>query len=249
MADQLFNDNVNVNPQATPGQDPSPIVNSNNLFTDQLAAIKNEDGAPKYDTVEKAIEALQHSQQYIPELKGQMTTQASLISELQAKLEARENVQELINKQTPPVVEAPTSNPSLSEQDVATLVSQEIEKRNAQSAQSTNATTVQQALTTKFGSNAQAEIVAKAQSLGMKPSELGALSKTNPAMVLALFGEKQTGSPSPSTNSFNLPLDAPRVEELKRPEKSLLSGSTTRDTTAFMAKVKEAVYKKHGINQ
>ena len=70
----LFKDEPITTPQATP-ESITPAANPSDLFTDQLAAIKNDQGVPKYDTVEKAIEALQHSQQYIPELKTQMSNQ------------------------------------------------------------------------------------------------------------------------------------------------------------------------------
>lgn len=248
MTDQLFNDEQESTPQATP-EPTTPISNPNDLFTDQLAAIKNSDGAPKYDTVEKAIEALQHSQQYIPELKDKVSTQEQLINDLQAKLEATQSVQDIITKQTPQSEEQPTRQPSLSEQDVAALVAQELEKRNAQTTYETNQSTVYNALTSKYGDNAQSEIANKAKELGMKPSELGALSKSNPAMVLALFGERQSGTPSPTRTSVNLPLDAPSIEPLARPTKSVLSGATSKDQGEFMRKIKEEVYRKHGITQ
>lgn len=247
MTDQLFKDEE-TNPQETP-ETITPATNPNDLFTDQLAAIKNSDGAPKYDSVEKAIEALQHSQQYIPELKDKVSTQEQLISELQAKLEATQSVQDIVTKQTPPSEETPTSQPSLSEQDVEQLLVKKLQEQQAKTAAETNQSTVNTALTTKYGANAQAEIAKKAKELGMKPSELGALSKSNPAMVLALFGEKQTGGTSPTTTSVNLPLDTPEVKPLTRPEKSVLSGATSTEQGEYMRKIREEVYRKHGITQ
>jgi hypothetical protein len=241
----LFNDNSST-PQATPEQN-TPAPDTSNLFADQLKAIVNENGAPKYDTMEKALEALNHSQQYIPELKSQAVKQEALINELQAKIEASQTVQDIVNKQTPPIVESPTSAPAFSEKDIEELVSKQFEQRTAQTQSNTNQSLVNQTLTTKYGANAQAEIATKAKQLGMKPSELGELAKKNPAMVLALFGEKQSGISNPSTGSIVVPATSPAVEPLKRPEKSVLSGATAKDQRDLMIKIKEEIYRKHGI--
>jgi septum formation inhibitor MinC len=249
MADQLFNDDTTNNPQATPEPQTPPATNPNDLFTDQLAAIKNSEGAPKYDTVEKAIEALQHSQQYIPELKDKVSSQEQLINDLQAKLEVTQSVQEIVSQQTPPTEVTPTSQPSLSEQDVEQLLVKKLQEQQQATIESTNQSTVNTALTNKYGANAQAEIASKAKELGMKPSELGALSKSNPAMVLALFGEKQTGNASPTTTSVNLSPGTPEIKPLTRPDKSVLSGATSAEQGEYMRKVKEEVYRKHGITQ
>ena len=243
----LFKDEP-ITPQATPVEK-TPAANPSDLFVDQLAAIKNDQGVPKYDTVEKAIEALQHSQQYIPELKTQMSNQEQLINELKAKLEANQSVQDIISKQTPPLEAAQTSTTSLSEQDVEALVANALQQRSVATTQTTNQTTVNTALTTKYGANAQAEIAKKASELGMKPSELGAMSKSNPAMVLALFGEKQSGNITPTFGSVNIAPTSPNVEELTRPAKSVLSGATSKDQGDFMRKIKEEIYRKHGITQ
>lgn len=248
MTDQLFKDEPNSNPQATPDNN-TPSVNPDDLFADQLAAIKNEQGAPKYDSVEKAIEALQHSQQYIPELKDKLSSQEAMISELQAKLEATEKVQDIVNQQTTPNDVQNTNEPSLSAEQVAELVTQKLEQQKALSTQEQNQISVNNTLTERFGTEAPAEVAKKAKELGMKPSELGELSKKNPAMVLALFGEKQSGSPSPSLGSVRTPQDTPEVKPLSKPDKSLLSGATAKEQAEFMAKVREEVYRKHGITQ
>jgi len=245
MADQLFNDDNPVTPQATPEQT-TPVSTPNTLFADQLASIKNDSGEQKYDTPEKALEALQHSQQYIPELKAQAATQAQEISDLKAKLEATRTVEEIISQQTPPTSNEPTS-PALGQEDVQRMVTEALTQRSAADTQSANSSQVSKALTEKFGDNAQAEITKIAASLNMKPSELGALAKSNPSMVLALFGET-TGSVSTTTNSYNLS-PTTTVEELKAPDKSMLRGATSKDITSFMQQIQADVYRKNGITQ
>lgn len=246
MADQLFNDNIE-NPQATPEQHNTPVPNSNDLFADQLASIKNENGEQKYDTPEKALEALKHSQQYIPELKTKVESQEQVINELTAKLEAMKSVEDIVNQQTPQQENEPTS-PALGQEDILKIVSNALNERSAQETQTSNQSQVSKALTNKYGDNAQAEIIKKARELNMKPSELGALSKSNPAMVLALFGEK-VGSPSISTTSHHLPATPPEHEPVKRPAKSVLSGATAVEQTAHMREIRAEIYRKHGITE
>lgn len=246
MADQLFNDE-SVNPQATPEPTVTPEPNSTDLFADQLAAIKNEDGEQKYDTPEKALEALKHSQQFIPELKSKVDLQEQTINELTAKLEAIKSVEEIVSQQTPPQSQEPTSS-ALGQEDILKIVEEKLTQRSVVATQEDNQNKVNQALTQRFGDNAQAEVVKKAKELGMKPSELGSLSKSNPAMVLALFGEKAGTTPT-STNSYNIPATPPAVEPVTAPTKSVLSGATSAEQAAHMKAIRDEVYRKHGITE
>tara|TARA_R110000823_G_C15952958_1_gene502560 strand:- start:36966 stop:37709 length:744 start_codon:yes stop_codon:yes gene_type:complete len=247
MTDPLFKDEQSVTPQATPELEQTPAPTSNDLFTDQLAAIKNESGAQKYDTPEKALEALKHSQQYIPELKSKVDTQEQMINELQAKLEAMKSVEDVITKQEPQQSNEPT-NSALGQEDILKLVSEELAKRNVQGVQESNQSKVHSTLVAKYGDNAQAEIIKKAREFNMKPSELGELSKSNPAMVLSLFGEKVGTTPA-STTSYHIPADAPVIEPVKRPVKSILAGATAQEQAAHMAEIRAEVYRKHGIKE
>lgn len=245
MSDQIFDDD-NKDPQATPELN-TPNVNPNNVFADQLAGIKNDNGEPKYDTVEKAIEALQHSQQYIPQLKTQVTEQEGLINELREKLEASVKVQDIVNKQTPPKDDNDNTNhSSMGEQEVLDIVANVLKERSVETTQSVNQDKVKQALAEKFGANASEEVAKRAKELGMKPSEIGELSKNNPAAALALFGEK-IGNTLLTTTSFHIPADKVEIEPVKRPEKSVLSGATSQEQAALMKEIRDEVYRKHGI--
>ena len=68
MTDQLF-----TNSESTPTPTPVTTTISDNPYADLLRNIKNEDGNQKYDTIQKALEALSHSQTYIPQIKSQLT--------------------------------------------------------------------------------------------------------------------------------------------------------------------------------
>jgi hypothetical protein len=58
MADQPNDDVFN-----NSGQPPLNTDTNNAKYADLLKSIKNEDGIQKYDSIDKALEALRHSQQ------------------------------------------------------------------------------------------------------------------------------------------------------------------------------------------
>ena len=75
------------------------------------------------------------------------------------------------------------------------------------------------------------------------------LSQESPQAVLSLFGTaqpKQGASVTLGSQSFPA---SPPQDDLVLPKKSLLSGATSKDQAAFMAQIKERVYKRNGITQ
>lgn len=246
MSDQtLFSDNNN-SPEVTPQQQETPNQNSQSLFADQLAGIKNESGEQKYDTPEKALEALKHSQQYIPQLKQELASKDEELKSLKEKLEAANKVEDIVNQQT----SQPNGSDqqTLGEQDIESIVAKVLGQSKTAEVQSANEALVNKALSDKFGAGAQVEVAKKAAELGMKPSELGALAKKNPKAALALFGQS-VGTPSPITGGYNIAPEPNEPEPLGRPDKSLLRGSTAKDQAEFMRKVREEVYRKYNITE
>jgi len=230
---------VEVNPQ------------SGDIFSDQLKSITAEDGRQKYDTVEKALEALTHSQTLIPTLQTQVSTQEQEISQLREELAKSKGAQELVDSLTNHQQAEQAGNPSetqFGEADVASLISATLDKREQVQVQTTNVDKVQTALMNAYGAKAQEVVQAKAKELNTTPEALGTLAASSPDMVLALFNNKST-SPSVTNSSFNLGFNEPQDVPLGRPEKTLLSGATSADQREFMAKVKAEVYKKHGITE
>ncbi len=55
-------------------EQPAAPQPSDNVFADQLASITNERGEPKYKDLPTALQALKHSQEYIPSLKQENET-------------------------------------------------------------------------------------------------------------------------------------------------------------------------------
>jgi hypothetical protein len=242
MSTNVF-DSQETNPPATPEQEQVP--QHVNVFADQLSTITNEDGKQKYDTVDKALEALKHSQSFIPTLQSEKTALENEVNTLREQVAQAKGVQDvmdtLANRQNE---QAPNDQQvaSLSAEDVAKLVTQQLNQRNTADTHQTNTLAVDKALKEKFGTEATAQVIAKAKELGTTPKDLGELAAKSPAMVLALFGTqaKQTGVTPTSYNFDNTPQEEVRVT---RPAKSIMFGSTTKETTDFMKQIRDEVYR------
>jgi hypothetical protein len=215
-----------------------------NVFADQLSTITNGDGKQKYDTVEKALEALQHSQSFIPTLQSEKTALEAEVVKLREQVAQAKGVQEVVDRLTQQQrgndeEHQPTSG--LNAQDVEKLITQGLTQRTQADTMKANANAVDTALKEKFGTEASKAVAAKAHELGMTPQELGSLAAKSPKMVLSLFGEtaKQVGN---TTNSFNFAPNKVQTERMQRPTKSLMMGATTRETTDFMKQIKAEVY-------
>ena len=247
MSDQT-NNAFNTNPQVTPETIPPQA----SAFTDQLSTIKNESGEQKYDSVPKALDALAHSQSYIPDLKNQNNAkdlEIAALKEQLAKSEAVEDVVARLSSQQAPQAEpqvTPQAN-GLDEAGVLNLLQAHSQQQAAASVATTNEDSVSLALNSKFGDKTQEVVANKAAELGMSVQDLQGLSQRSPAAALQLF-QVQAAAPATITNgSVSIPANVMPEEGLQRPEKSLLFGATTKEQMAYMAKVKADVYKKFNV--
>lgn len=236
-------------PLSDPQQQPSP----SNIFEDQLKNIKNENGEQKYDSLPKALEGLANAQSYIPQLKTELQTKEAELAELRKQLEGRASVEEVVSRLTAQQEsqKAPEQTPAqeaqgLDEKAVAEMFNRFTSQQAKESLSASNAERVRTALTEKFGDKAQEAVQQKAKELGMTPDGIRALASQSPQAALALFGGASL-SPQPTTSSLNFPLSSPAPQELKRPEKSLLSGASSKEQAAFMRQIKEEIYRKYEV--
>ena len=223
------------------------------VFADKLLEIKNENGQPKYDSIEKALDALKASQEHIRRLEQEAAERNNNLSSLEEKARKAEELEEVIrrlseqnNNQSE---RQPPSTEGLNEQQIADLVRRELETVRKTDTAVNNLKKVDQAIRNKFGESAATIVKQKANELGMTPAELKELSATKPDLVLSLFGEK-TSTINPTTSNTTIP---PRnnTEPLKRPEKSLIAGAGANDKNRveFLRKIREEVYRKHGVTE
>jgi len=246
MADQPQTAFGNNQQQETPAQQPS----QESAFTNQLSMIKNENGEQKYNDVPKALDALAHSQSYIPQLKSEVDTQAAEIARLTEELSKRAAVEDVVDKLTAQQAQ-PESTPQVSglnEQDVLNLVQNFSAQQSAQTQAMGNEKQVSDALFSQFGDKTQEVVSAKATELGMTVDALKSLSQASPQAALQLFNQAG-GSPAPkmTSGSVNIPTGFQKEEGLAPPEKSLLRGASTKDQIDYLHKIRDKVYQKHNV--
>lgn len=232
--------------QSTPTASPD-------VFADLLKNIKNETGNQKYDSVPKALEGLAHAQNFIPQLQAQVRQQEEEIRTLREQLAKAATVDDVVQKlaaQQARGQDNPPAASGLDEQAVMGLVQQALQQTKAQESAQGNVLKVQEVLTAKFGDKAAEVLEAKAKELGTTRADLGKLASQNPQLVLALFGTPAPQGINPTTGSVTIPASyKPPVKELERPEKSLLSGATSKSQAEFMRKIKEQVYAKYNVTE
>lgn len=254
MADQALFD-ANATPATpAPGAEPAPVAQPTippaDLFADQLAGVKNADGQPKYDSVPKALEALGNSQSHISQLENEAKardTELAQLREQAAKHEAVEDVVARLTANKDEQIQATPQSSGLDQDAVHSVVQQALNAERQTTIRNDNLNSVYGVLTEKFGDKARDVIAEKVQELGTTTEQLKELSMSNPSLVVALFEAGRPLSSNPTSSTHNLPTGNPTDATLERPEKSLLSGATSKEQAAYMDKIREDVYKKHGV--
>lgn len=160
-----------------------------------LANIKGDDGAQKYKDVTTALSALQHSQEYIKQLKQQLEE----ASQKASQAVTMEQVMAAINKPAEPT--APTA-PSggtnvLTAEDVLKLLQVEEQKK----VQRANTAKVAQKFKEVHGDKAEETFYAKASEIGLTRDAINSLAATSPDAVFSMFGLKGSATPAPATPS------------------------------------------------
>lgn len=237
--------------EQTPAQTPTQ---ENDALTTKLQAIVNEKGEPKYANVDTALDALKASQEFIPSLKNQVTEQEAEIARLREQVAKQTGVQEALERfanhqaQPEPTKETPTA--TLGEEDVKSLVQDLFASQAATTKAEENFNQVQSALVNQYGDKASEHIANKAKELNTTAEHLRDMARTNPTMALQLLGAPKAPKASMSyggTNTTNFGQGEP--EKLGKPTESLLAGAPKGAVEDFMTKIRNQVYREHGINQ
>jgi len=242
--------------QAPQGEQQAPLAQSTpqetNPYSNQLAGIVTGEGRQKYETVDKALEALAHSQYFIPTLETKVTEQEGTINQLREELAKHKGVQELVdqlgNHQQQEQPDVTPSAAAIGEEQIVSILEATLEKRKLQQTVTTNTQTVDQALTAKYGEKAAQVVQDKAKELGTTPEALGELAKQQPNVVLSLFQASPSSTPL-SSGSLNMGFTQPKVQELAPPTTSLLSGASGKEQTDYMKQVKADVYRRLGVTE
>lgn len=227
-----------------------------NPFADKLSGILNENGEQKYKTVEDALEALAHSQQFIETLKGESHTYQEELNQLKAELDKRESVEDVVSRltgksqHTEKKEDQPNSGVGLDEDTARKLIEEQITALRQKDSEADNFKKVQAALVEQYGDKAREVIRTRAAELNTTPADLEKLARTNPAMALGLLGGGNVSpSKAPSTPNHSPNRQPPKQGELSRPEKSLMRGAPTEEVIDYWRQVKDHTYKKYDIDQ
>lgn len=217
---------------------------------DLLGSIKNERGEPKYKSLQDAIVALKHSQEYIPQLTTKLAerdtelstarAEAARIAELERSLAALTQSRE--SPSTPPVQNG------LSEEKIAELVNQTLSRNQVVEVQKNNVNRVVADMVKQYGPEAQKTYEAKAAEIGMTVAQLNALAATTPQAVLNLMGVTATKPAVDVTQAtqYNTEAFQPRQDSFigKNP-KPMLIGATTQDFKEEAARSRKMVEELH----
>lgn len=240
----------NIFSEQTPAQDQSQ---GQDALTTKLMSITNENGEPKYANVETALDALKASQEFIPGLKTKVSEQEAQLAQLREELAKSTGVAETLQRfsQAPSAESAETPSNEVDEtQDVSSLVQQAFKAHLEQTAAEKNFERVQGELVSKYGDKASEHIANRAKALNTTPEYLENLSKSNPTLALTLLGHEASKTPSMTYGGTNtIGLSNTQIEPVGRPAKSLLMGARQEDVSDFMAKIRDEVYREHGITQ
>lgn len=249
MTDQVVDDpfkQTQNNLEATP-----PV--SNDPFANQLKGIVDDTGRQKYETTDKALEALGHSQQHIKTLQSEKEDQEAEIKKMREELEKRATVEDFVNRFSEPKPEAVPVRPSvkedgLDETKVAELINNTLAQKTAAELKQNNLSRVSNELSKTFGDKANAIVNAKAQELGMTVEELQNLSADKPNLVLNLFEGVDTSKPQYTIPSNTSPRNVDNTDTPKEIDSKLISaGLSTGDLLEGWGNIKKRVYDRNGV--
>lgn len=182
----------------------------------------------KYSTVEKALEALGHSQAHISKIETENAQLRTVAEKAVDTEKLYETVQELLKAQ-----EGKTPNAApVDASSIESLLDRKLTEREQRNLENANADTVKQALVTKFGDKetAQKMFDEKAKELGIGVGFLTDLAKKSPKAVLEYFGVKNAGSPAPTRTTVNS--EQLSTQHREEPRKTVMGGASSAELLA-----------------
>lgn len=202
-------------------QTPAPVVRPEDLL---LKTIVNEQGAPKYQSVEDAIKALAASQDHIKRLEQEnaqfreSSTKAKTMEELLEALKPKEET-------------APAPQPTPSAQpDINDVVNRILSEREKERTRTENINSLTSRIKEVYGEEKASEVFySKAEALGFTKKAINELAADNPKAVLKLLDIADTKPVAPFTPGL-------RTEGLNNQPKELSAagGMALGDNSALL---------------
>lgn len=178
----------------------------------------------KYATVEKALEALVHSQEHIARIEAENAEARARADSALSVEQVHETVQELLKKERETRVSGTVDEAALSG-----VLDRALTQREAARVAKENTSAVVGALSGKFGEKAQEQYEQKAKELGLSVQDLNELAKKSPKAVLAHFGIAEKASSVSRTHGSINTTALSNVKQVPEKPKSPMSGGTHKD--------------------
>lgn len=229
--------------QTPTGGDQTPkAVDMNAVFADQLSAITNDQGAPKYTDVSTALYALKASQGHIQnledenkELRQQSTTDANMQT-IMDQLNSNKNVQDQ------------TGQGQLSVEDIKGIASAAYVERQALLDATTNQSKVSKAISERYGEKAEEVYLQKAADLNLPVEELNRLAAMSPEAALSYFDIANKAETFKTTSTGSVNIDA--LGQTIQPDtgdKQIMYGASTGEVVGLWRSTADQVNKEYNI--
>lgn len=218
----IFNDPT----KGTPGGEATPPnTNHSEQLGTLLSSIKNERGEPKYRTVEDALVALQHSQNFIPQLRQENDLLKQRQTELEQSQARMATLEEEVRKLTQGTARQDNPPATVDQEVLATLVKQTITAEQTAQLAKANQQKVAKAITDKFGAEKAGELFyGKAAELGFSADEINTLAGKSPEAALRLVGISEAPAYRQGTTP---PSGSVRTDAFQGNPQSLIGRETT----------------------
>lgn len=190
---------------------------------DSVAALVGE--GKKYATIEKALEALGPSQEFIEQLKAENAELREKVTKGVAIDEVYETVQDLLKQQG-----KTSQSVEVSEDSIAAVLDRKLQEREAQKQAEENVKTFKQAMQKKFGDKEKEQWTSKATELGVSETFLSDLVRKSPAAALQLFGLSASSAQAPRPSQGTVNSAALQAQPQRQPDhKPVMFGAKTAD--------------------
>lgn len=188
--------------------DTQPTEDQTEAFA-KLSAMTRDDGTPKYASLSQAMDALIHSQSHISTLERETAERDvifnSMSDELKAKEDLAQQLADLKTKATKEVQDQVPNKEGLSENDVADLISKQMESARQTEVRNANLNGIVDQLVSKFGDKSGEYVANVAKQNGMDSKQLRELCETNPTLSSKLLFPTGESPVNPNFSQFSAP--------------------------------------------
>lgn len=205
MSDQDTTQNGEGSPEPTPEQKQIDL----DALAQKIATIQNEQGQPKYDSIEKAIESLKPKEDYIRKLEEENRQERELRKQLSEQLEEAKKSMDVENKLKEKLEKDTSGNdteqPSGANVDeetlaslVAKLMEQESEKKTRQSNQDKFKASIKD-----LAEDTDEYLEKAASKVGLSKQYLLDIAAHNPDAARILISGEKESTPGKTTSNVN----------------------------------------------